>query len=147
MGVIFAFNKKNRDLFTKQDVDFLNIFSTVVSPLIENIRLNERKNQIQKELSALQSIIDTSFANKDIETLLYSLTQKVVKAMAVDSGEIYLLGDDGSITFRTSYNMPEEVLEQYEERMQKEIIKEVLKKGWTVYFLCKGISLYLQVSI
>ena len=128
MGVIFAFDKRNRDLFTKQDVDFLNIFSTVVSPLIENIRLNERKNQIQKELSALQSIIDTSFANKDIETLLYSLTQKVVKAMAVDSGEIYLLDEDGSITFRTSYNTPEEVLEQYKERMQKEIIREVLKR-------------------
>ncbi|OGW48841.1 MAG: hypothetical protein A2Z50_03190 [Nitrospirae bacterium RBG_19FT_COMBO_42_15] len=128
LGIIFAFNKKNRDLFTKQDIDFLNIFSTVVSPLIENIRLNERQSQIQKELSALQSIIDTSFVNKDIETLLYSLIQKVVRAMAIDSGEIYLFDEDGSITFRTSYNMPEEVLEQYKERMQKEIIREVIKR-------------------
>ena len=128
LGIIFAFNKKNRDLFAKQDIDFLSIFSTVVSPLIENIRLNERQNQIQKELSALQSIIDTTLANKDLETLLYSLTQKVVRAMAIDSGEIYLLDEAGSITFRTSYNVPEEVLEQYEDRMQKEIIREVLKK-------------------
>lgn len=129
LGIIFAFNKKSRDLFTKQDMDFLNIFSTVVSPLIENIRLNERQSQIQKELSALQSIIDTAFENKDLETLLYSLIQKMVRAMSADAGEIYLLDESDNITFRVSYNVPEEVLDQYEGMMKREIIKEVLKKG------------------
>ncbi|MBI5043097.1 MAG: GAF domain-containing protein [Nitrospirae bacterium] len=128
LGIIFAFNKKNRDLFTKQDIDFLNVFSTVVSPLIENIRLNERQNQIQNELSALQSIIDTTLANKDLENLLYSLTQKVVRAMAADAGGIYLLDEANNIFFRTSYNVPEEVLKQYEERMKKEIVREVQKR-------------------
>lgn len=128
LGMLFVINKK-KGLFTKEDADSLSIFSTIISPFIDNIRLNARQSQTQKELDALQSIIDATLTSQNLESMLYTLVQKVVQVLGVNSGEIYLMDKDNKITLRTSYNIPEESLEQYYEKINGEVMKELPKRG------------------
>ncbi|MBI5182278.1 MAG: PAS domain S-box protein [Nitrospirae bacterium] len=145
MGMLFAFNKK-KGLFTKDDADSLSIFSTILSPFIDNIRLNEKQKQIQKKLSALQSIIDTTLSNQDIESLLYAIIQKIVHEMEANAGGIYLLNESNNITFKTSYNIPAEVLEQYEEKI-KEMTKQALNNDGAAACYAKGEPLIMSQYI
>ncbi|MBI5179947.1 MAG: GAF domain-containing protein [Nitrospirae bacterium] len=128
LGMLFVINKK-KGLFTKEDADSLSIFSTVISPFIDNIRLNAGQSQTQKEHEALQSIIDTTLTSQNLESMLYTLIQKVVQVMGVNAGEIYLLNEANKITLRTSYNIPEETLDQYYEKINDEVMKELFKKS------------------
>lgn len=145
LGMLLAINKK-KGLFTKEDSDSLSIFSTILSPFIDNIRLNEKQKQIQKKLSALQSIIDTTLSNQDLEGLLYAIIQKIVHEMGVNAGGIYLLNESNNITFKTSYNIPAEALEQYEEKI-KEMIKEVLNNDGAAACYAKGEPLIMSQYI
>ena len=111
LGAAILGPKRSGEMFSQQDLEFIEIMRTEASIAMKNAHLFDEKSQKVQELTALNDLAYALGADIELESVLDSAMEQLVTITASDSGSIMLL-DQADMTLRiaASHGMPRDVV-------------------------------------
>ncbi|MEW6188804.1 MAG: HD domain-containing phosphohydrolase, partial [Actinomycetota bacterium] len=94
IGVLILGEKRSGDMFTIQDLRFLEILAPEVAVAIKNAELFEEKEKRILELSALNKLAFSLGAELDLKDILNQAIDQALLVTGADSGSIMLLDEE-----------------------------------------------------
>ena len=111
LGAIILGPKQSGDIYSAQDLKFLEILGPEASIAMKNALLFDEKNQRVRELTALNGLAYALGQNTELKSVLDTAMQQVMTVTAADSGSIMLLdNDDMTLRIVASRGIPEDVV-------------------------------------
>ena len=113
IGVLLFGNKLSGDMYTTQDVEFLEILAPEASIAVKNAELFEEKTMRVRELGALNKLAFTLGTNLNLETILDQALKQIMYVTEADSGSIMLLDEKANaLVIKAAKAIKKEVLEE-----------------------------------
>jgi HD-GYP domain-containing protein (c-di-GMP phosphodiesterase class II) len=128
-GVLVLGDKKSGDMFTAQDLQFLEVLAPEVAIAIKNTLLFEERNKRVLELSALNKLAFSLGSNLDLKSILNQAIEQAILVTEADSGSIMLLDKKSqTLTIEASKGIKREILEKTKIKLGEGIAGWVAKK-------------------
>jgi len=111
LGMLILGDKLSGDMFTSEDIQFLEVLAPEVAISIRNAELFEEKSMRVRELTALNKLAFSLGTNINLTTILNQALKQVMAVTEADSGSIMLLDEEEKIlTIKAAYGLGEEVM-------------------------------------
>lgn len=128
IGVLILGDKKSGDMYTLQDIQFLEILAPEAAIAIKNAELFEEKNMRVRELTALNKLAFSLGTNLNLSAILNGALKQVMLVTQADSGSIMLLDEEHQIlTIKASKGLKKEVLKKTQVKVGEGIAGWVAK--------------------
>jgi len=113
IGLLVLGDKKSGDIYTLQDIKFLELLAPEAAIAIKNAELFEEKNMRVRELTALNKLAFTLGTNLNLSAILNGALKQVMLVTQADSGSIMLLDEDNQVlTIKASKGLKKDVLKK-----------------------------------
>jgi len=113
LGSLILGDKSSGDMYTLQDIQFLEILAPEAAIAIKNAELFEEKSLRVRELTALNKLAFSLGTDLDLSAILDQALKQVIFVTHADSGSIMLLDEESQIlTIRASKGIKKEILKQ-----------------------------------
>jgi HD-GYP domain-containing protein (c-di-GMP phosphodiesterase class II) len=111
LGAIVLGPKQSGEMYSSQDLKFLEILAPEASIAMNNALLFDERNQRVSELTALNELAYALGRNTELGPVLDSAIQQVMTVTAADSGSIMLLdSEDMTLRIVASFGIPARVV-------------------------------------
>lgn len=111
LAIIILGNKQSGDMYTLQDIQFLEILAPEAAIAIKNAELFEEKNLRVRELTALNKLAFSLGTNLNLKTILNRALKQVMFVTEADSGSIMLLDEESQmLSIEAAKGIKKEVL-------------------------------------
>jgi len=111
LGVLMLGSKLSGDMYTLEDIQFLEVLAPEVAISIKNAELFEEKNMRVRELTALNKLAFSLGTNINLTTILNQAVKQVMAVTEADSGSIMLLDEaDKILTIKAAHGLEEEIM-------------------------------------
>jgi len=111
LGVLMLGSKLSGDMYTLEDIQFLEVLAPEVAIFIKNAELFEEKNMRVRELTALNKLAFSLGTNINLTTILNQAVKQVMAVTEADSGSIMLLDEaDKILTIKAAHGLEEEIM-------------------------------------
>jgi len=126
-GILVLGDKKSGDMFTAQDIQFLEILAPEVAIAFNNALLFEERDKRVSELSALNKLAFSLNSNLNLRCILDQAIEEAIRVTGSDSGSIMLLDEEGQdLTIEVSRGIEQSLV------MNKKIKVGEGIAGWVV---------------
>ncbi|MBI4240653.1 MAG: GAF domain-containing protein [Candidatus Rokubacteria bacterium] len=132
VGVVFAGRRGRPAPFTVEEIQVLTLLADRIGTALVHRRLVEKFGGHVDHLKELVGLVTQTGLRHDLRDVLSMACEAGCRLLRVRAAIIALLGENGQLTVRGSYGMPEEAVARWRVNTESGVTGEIIRSGQVV---------------